>query len=351
MPALADYVVVGAGLTGATIARLLKDAGLDVAVVERREVVGGNCHDQMIDGFRVHTYGPHYFRTNSERIWLFVNRFADWYPFEARVMTQVDGKRENWPLQAEIIARECGDNPAMFYRPNPANFEEAVLNKLPLRIYRKYVHGYTLKQWGVEPCMLDASLAARFDVHHGDTRLKDSRYQALPRDGYTAMVTAMLDGIRVHLGAEYRPDKVVARRCVFFTGPIDEYFDFALGRLRYRSQERKLRKFALAAGWKSFFPVAQMNYPSLASPFLRSIEWGHLMENPPTGRTMITQEVPQDGGYEYPFPDASNRELYERYCRGVPDRVVFCGRLGEYRYLDMDQAIGRAMKLAERVIC
>jgi UDP-galactopyranose mutase len=357
---IADYFVVGSGLTGATIARTLTDRGHDVVVVERRRHVGGNVHDHTHpSGIRIHTYGPHYFRTSSDSIWAYVGRFAEFYPFAAVLMSEIDDQLEHWPIQEEYIMRSVGEGWRPSHQGPAANFEEASLAMMPAVVYRKFVRGYTAKQWGIDPHKLAADLAGRFDVRRdGDVRLKTSRYQGIPRGGYSAFMQRMLDGIRVVAGVDYlaHRDEFAARRTVFFTGPIDEYFGFDLGRLVYRAQRREHR-FLPCVRWHQ--PVAQVNHPSLAVPAIRTLEWKHMMEpdlrEVPEG-TVITTETPytpeDPGAYEYPFPDAANQLLYARYRERADaiDRLVVCGRLGEYRYYDMDQAIGRALTLARRAL-
>ena len=360
MTTSADYLIVGSGLTGATIARALADRGRDVVVVERRAHLGGNVHDEAHpSGIRLHTYGPHYFRTSSDDIWRYVRRFAEFYPFEAVLMTLVDGRLEHWPVQEEYIGRTIGADWRPSHRGPAANFEEASLAMMPVEIYGKFVRGYTLKQWGVDPRSLAAGLAGRFDVRRdGDTRLKPSRYQGIPRGGYALMMRRMLDGIRVVSGVDYLRHRAefTARRKIFFTGPIDEYFGFDLGRLSYRGQRRDHR-FLADVAWHQ--PVAQVNHPDPTVPTIRTLEWKHMMEpelREGLAGTLLTTETPytpQDpAAYEYPFPDAANQRLYVRY-RDRADGVaglVMCGRLGEYRYYDMDQAIGRALTLARRAL-
>lgn len=357
---IADYLVIGAGLTGATIARTLADHGRDVVLVERRPHLGGNVYDEVHpSGIRLHTYGPHYFRTSADEIWRYVRRFADFYPFEAVLMTQVDGRLEHWPLQEEYIRRTLGADWHPSHQGAAANFQEASLAMMPAEVYWKFVRGYTQKQWGVDPLTLKAGLAGRFDVRHdGDTRLKTSRYQGIPRGGYARLVRRMLDGIRVVTGIDYLRQRkhFAGRRKVFFTGPIDEYFGFDCGRLAYRGQRRDHR-FLPDVDWHQ--PAPQVNHPDPAVPTIRTLEWKHMME--PELRdtlpgTLITTETPytphDPADYEYPFPDGANQRLYERY-RDRAERVpglVMCGRLGEYRYYDMDQAIGRALTLARRAL-
>ena len=175
----ADYVVVGSGLTGAVIARLLADAGREVLVVDRRPHPGGNVHDTVRQGgIRVHTYGPHYFRTNSESVWRFVNRFAHFYRYEAVLASLVDGRYERWPVAAEYIRRTVSDAWQPAFSGTPSNFEEASLAMMPESVYRSFVKGYTEKQWGVTARSLSADLAGRFDVRtDDDLRLKRQRHQ------------------------------------------------------------------------------------------------------------------------------------------------------------------------------
>lgn len=357
---IADYVVVGAGLTGATIARTLADHGRDVVVLDRRNHIGGNVHDEFhASGIRIHTYGPHYFRTSSERIWEYVCRFAEFYPFEAVLMSAIDGRLEHWPVQEEYILRAIGRDWRPSHEGPAQNFEEASLAMMPALVYEKFVKGYTAKQWGVEPRSLAAALAGRFDVRRdGDVRLKSSRYQGIPRGGYTAFMRRMLDGLRVLTGVDYLKERAsfVARRGTLFTGPIDEYFGFDLGRLAYRSQRRRHR-YVSEVEWHQ--PVPQVNHPEPAAAAIRTLEWKHMMEpelRPILHGTVLTTETPYSptdpAHYEYPFPDAANQALYARY-RARADTIpglVVCGRLGEYRYYDMDQAIARALTLARRLL-
>lgn len=355
-----DYLIVGSGLTGATIARLLRDHGEEVVVLERRSHMGGNVHDFVhASGIRIHTYGPHYFRTSSERIWSYVQRFARFYSFEATVMTRIDDRLEHWPLTADYINRTLGGKWIPSYCGHIASFEDAALAMMPNAIYERFIKGYTRKQWGVAPRDLDASLASRVEVRfNDDRRLKLSRYQGLPFGGYAAFMQAMLEGIPVYTNVDYMVERssFVARKLVFFTGAIDEYFGYDLGRLTYRAQDRK-HTFLPSTQW--FQSVVQVNEPNAMIPYIRTIEWKHMAEPGMASLlkgTVITTETPyfpnHADQYEYPFPDFANRRLYLRYRERLKaaGALIVCGRLGEYRYLDMDQAIGRAMMLTDRVL-
>lgn len=355
-----DYLIVGSGLTGAVIARLLADAGREVMVVDRREHAGGNVHDHLHPcGVRIHTYGPHYFRTSSDRIWEFVTRFSPFYKYEAALKSHVDGAYENWPVGISYIRRAIGEHWKPEFSGKPRNFEEACLAMMPRLIYEKFVRGYTEKQWGVPARSLSASLAGRFDIRMDDEpRLKLSRYQGIPLSGYSDWMTRMLEGIEVRLGFDYLKDResITPGKLLVFTGPIDEFFSYALGRLAYRGQQRDHVYHPQA---KLVLPCGQVNNPSAdEGAHIRTLEWKHMLdagEAAGVRGTVLTTETPftplDPNQFEYPFPDEQNQLLYRRY-REVADKlngVLICGRLGEYRYYDMDQAIGRAMMLAERI--
>ena len=356
-----DFLVVGSGLTGAVIARTLFDAGRSVIVLERRSHQGGNVHDQLhASGICIHTYGPHYFRTKSEKIWNFVNRFSRFRRFEAIVKSLVDGCYENWPVAASYIRRTVGEAWGAEFTGKAMNFEEASLAMMPRVVYEKYVRGYTQKQWGVPPTALSASLAKRFDVREDDEpRLVRHHYQGIPENGYSNFMRELLRDIPVFLNCNYlkHRDELSARTMTVFTGPIDEYFGFDLGRLKYRGQRREHQYFS-EIDWAQ--PCIQVNNPNPANgAHVRTLEWKHMMPPECARRirgTVVTREItvtatdPND--YEYPFPDEANAKLYEAYAtraRTIP-RLMICGRLGEYRYYDMDQAIARAQVLAKRML-
>jgi UDP-galactopyranose mutase len=360
---LVDYLIVGSGLTGAVIARLLADAGREVLVVDRRHHLGGNVHDHAHEsGIRIHTYGPHYFRTSSERVWEFATRFAKFYEYEACLLSLVDGELAQWPIAGSYIKRIIGSNWRPEFSGKPSNFEEAALSIMPKLVYEMFVKEYNEKQWGVPARALSAKLCGRFDVRHDDEpRLKpQSKYQGIPVDGYAEWTRKMLDGIPVILNYDFlaQRERITARKCLVFTGPIDEYFGFDFGRLKYRGQRRS---HVYLPDVKNFTqPCGQINNPTHAGgTHIRTLEWKHMMEPAYAHRitgTVLTTESPytpeSPTDYEYPFPDDKNAQLYLDYRRRADtlERVLICGRLGEYRYYDMDQAIARSMALSERLL-
>jgi UDP-galactopyranose mutase len=356
-----DYLIVGSGLTGAVIARAAADAGQSVLVVDRRSHMGGNVHDHAHpSGIRIHTYGPHYFRTNDDKLWAFVNRFARFYKYEASLKSLVDGHMENWPIAGSYIRRVVGDQWEPEFKGQPTNFEEASLAMMPRVIYEKFVKGYSEKQWGVPACSLSATLARRFDVRQDDEpRLMRHKYQGIPEAGYSTFMQSLLQGIPVLLNCDYlrHRESFRPRKSLIFTGPIDEFFGFELGRLKYRGQTREHRYLPDVDQAQ---PCGQVNNPDPANgPHIRTLEWKHMMQPEYAGRvrgTVLTSETTvtpiNPNEYEYPFPDSANAELYRAY-RAKADQIpnlLICGRLGEYRYYDMDQAIARAMMLADRIL-
>lgn len=355
------YLVVGSGLTGAVIARTLTDAGKAALVVDRRPHMGGNVHDHFHpSGIRIHTYGPHYFRTNDDKLWSFVNRFARFYKYEAALKSWVDGRYENWPIAWSYIRQQIGEQWSPEFRGPPQNFEEAALALMPRLVYEKFVKGYSEKQWGVPPRQLAAGLVKRFDVREDDEpRLMRHRHQGVPEGGYAELMRNMLAGIPVMLNCDYLRHRAEfkAARTVVFTGPIDEYFGFDLGRLKYRGQRRE-HEYLADVDFAQ--PCGQVNNPDpLTGPHIRTLEWKHMMQPEYAQRikgTVLTREVtvtPEDPtDYEYPFPDEANARLYRAYrerANAIPGLLI-CGRLGEYRYYDMDQAIARAQLLAQRIL-
>ncbi len=358
----ADFVIVGAGLTGSTIARLLADHNQDVIILDRKNHLAGNVYDYSHEsGAMIHKYGPHYFRCGSEKIWKFLNRFTEFYNWSATLRSKVKGEYLNWPVNQDYIEKIAGkDWEQVKFTGEPSNFEEACLTKMPRHLYELFIKGYTEKQWGVKTTELDKELAVRITINKSNvnTLTPDHKWNALPRYGYTEMVKKVIGDIPLKLEFDYLQNKneVVANKMLIFTGPIDEFFGYKYGKLKYRGQNRRIEYLP---DTNEYQPCIQVNYPDTDDPRIRTIEWKHLMhpdEKSSVRGTVLTHETPftpeNANQYEYPFPDKLNKSLYNNYRSEAEQmaKVLICGRLGEYRYYDMDQAIGRAMMLAAGIL-
>jgi UDP-galactopyranose mutase len=357
-----DYHIIGSGLTGSTIARLLSDEGKKVLVIEKRSHVGGNVFDHVHEsGIRVHTYGPHYFRTSSQTIWNYVNRFDDFYEYVASIKSYVDGRYENWPIAVSYIRENIGDNWAPSYKGEPKNFEEAALSLMPEKIYYKFIRGYNIKQWGVDPKTLSVDLIKRFDVRMDDDPrlMPHHKHQGIPKKGYANFMKEMLKGIPVMLNVDYLNNRNIFNpsKKIIYTGPIDAFFNFQFGKLKYRGQNR-VHEYLPEIDFK--YPYGQINNPQMENgEHIRTLEWKHFME-PQFAReikgTVLTKEItitPTNyNDFEYPFPDIENKLIFSKYqeLANQDDNLIICGRLGEYRYYDMDQAIGRAFKITKDLL-
>lgn len=357
-----DYLVVGSGLTGATIARHLVDGGYRVQVVDRRSYIGETLADRVHEsGIIVGLHGPHFFRTDSESVWRFVNRFGAFHTYRAIVRTQIDGRLENWPIAEGYIRRTLGKAWKPDFTGMAMNFEEAALAMMPRAIYDRFIKGYTEKQWGVPANTLSSQLCRRLDVRANDDPYltPHATFQGIPTAGYSAWLTRMLEGVRVDLNINYLSDRRAfrPRNLTIYTGPIDEYFNFSLGRLSYRGHQRTTKHLV---NDRRVLPCAQVNHPDLADgQKVRTIEWKHLMRRDLAGNvrgTVVTEEVPfaatNPMDFECPVPDETNEDLYMDYSRLAQQEssVLFCGRLGEYQYYDMDQEISRAAGFARKIL-
>ena len=355
-----DYLIVGAGFAGSVIAeRLAEGLGRRVLLIDRRPHIAGNAYDHYDEaGVLVHRYGPHIFHTNAQRIVDYLSRFTEWRPYEHRVLAQVDGQLVPIPInlttlnalyglsmsseEAEVFLAERAE-PVATIRTS----EDVVVNQIGRELYEKFFRGYTRKQWGLDPSALDKSVTSRIPTRTSeDDRYFGDTFQIMPTDGYTQMFERMLDhpNIDLLLNTDFKAvrDEVKYAHLIY-CGPIDEYFDFQLGHLPYRS----LRFEHQTLEQEHYQPVAVVNYPHPDVPYTRITEYKHL-----TGqthpRTSITYEFPcDDGDPYYPVPRAENAELYKRY-RALAEQtpnVTFLGRLGTYKYYNMDQVVGQALAL------
>ncbi len=360
-----DTLIVGAGFAGAVLAeRLAAGSGQRVLLIDRRPHVAGNAYDHHdAAGILVHKYGPHIFHTNSQEIVSYLSRFTHWRPYEHRVLASVRGALVPMPINRVTLnmlydLRLKDDaEAAAFLReraePVPVirDSRDAVVSQIGTDLYKTLFEGYTRKQWGLDPSQLDKSVTSRVPTRTSiDDRYFLDAYQIMPRDGYTRMFENMLDhpSIRVETGVDFRDlarENLAAH--TVFTGPIDEYFGHRFGPLPYRS----LTFHHQTLDQRRFQPVAVVNYPSEDVPFTRVTEYKHL-----TGqvhqRTSISHEYASaEGDPYYPVPRAENQALYRRYealAAQTPD-VTFIGRLGSYRYYNMDQVAGQALATWRRM--
>ena len=384
-----DFLIVGAGLYGASAARVLADKGYRVLVVEKRGHIGGNAYTEMREGICVHMYGAHIFHTDSDRVWEFINRFAGFNNYIHMPAANWNGElyslpfnmntfREMWGVTeaaeaAAIIERQIRN--AGLSGSEPANLEEQAIALVGTDLYEKLIKGYTEKQWG-RPCReLPASIIRRIPVRfeYNNNYFKD-RYQGIPECGYTEMVSAMLEGIEVRTETDFldpgiREELSLLADRIIYTGQIDAYYDYCFGPLEYRGLRFETETLDMSRGTagRYFQDRAVVNYTDSHTPWTRIIEHRHFTEDPcAAGRglqcsnedripevSVITREYPSDWvpGDEafYPVPDHDNRSRYERYLTlaSKDEKIIFGGRLGSYSYYDMDDAIEAALIMTD----
>lgn len=355
-----DILIVGAGFAGAVCARELAEAGRKVLVIDKRSHIGGNAYDRIDEhGVLIHPYGPHIFHTNSRRIFEWLSRFTDWRFYEHRVLAQVEGQLLPIPINRTTINRlygldldEAGVAAWLEKVREPRDpirtSEDVVLNSVGRDLCDKFFRGYTRKQWGLDLSELSAGVAARIPTRtNDDDRYFTDTYQFMPADGYTALFRRMLDhpNITVQLNTDYFTlrHQIEANHTVY-TGPIDAFFDYCYGPLPYRSL-RFEHQHLPDVEW--FQAVGTINYPN-EHDYTRITEFKHLTGQRHSG-TSIVKEYPQAQGEPYyPVPRQENEVLFKRYEELAKKRsdVSFVGRLAQYRYYNMDQVVGAALKLS-----
>ncbi|CAD2253030.1 UDP-galactopyranose mutase [Xanthomonas arboricola] len=360
-----DYLIIGAGFAGSVLAeRLAAGLGKRVLVVDRRPHIGGNAYDFHDDaGVLIHRYGPHIFHTNAQRIVDYLSNFTQWRPYEHRVLAQVGEQQVPIPINMTTLNRLYGlqltteEEAAAFLasRAEPVadiqTSEDVVINQVGRELYETFFQGYTRKQWGLDPSQLDKSVTSRVPTRtNDDDRYFTDTFQQMPLHGYTRMFERMLDhpNIKVMLNTDYREirDELDYDQLVY-SGPVDEYFDYCYGKLPYRS----LRFEHSTVDQEHFQSVATVNYPAEDVAYTRITEYKHLtgQQHP---KTSLTHEYPSaEGDPYYPIPRAENAELYRRYERLAAEtpNVTFLGRLGTYKYYNMDQVVGQALALFKRI--
>lgn len=360
-PEAVDFLIVGAGVAGIVLAeRLASQCGKTSLIVDRRAHVGGNCYDSVnSDGILTHAYGPHYFRTNSSQIVDYLSRFTEWHHIEYRILSSIGGKYWPFPINLNTFEQFIGrpstteemEECLAQWRidiPFPKNSEEMIISQVGWKLYELFFKNYTRKQWHCDPKDLDPSVCGRIPIRtNRDNRYLSEKFQALPRDGYTAMFNRMVAHplIQISLQTDYRDLPPSLRyKYLIYTGMIDEFYQYRFGPLPYRS----LRFEPETLDIEYWQPAVQVNYPN-EHDFTRIVEIKHA-----TGqihpRTTIVREYPEDFGPGrepyYPVPSPSAKAIYRQYAEiaKTERHVSFVGRLATYRYYNIDQVIGMALK-------
>ncbi len=366
-----DWLVVGAGLTGAVFANEAKRRGYRVLVAEKRGHIGGNVYTETCGGIEVHRYGAHIFHTSDSEVWEYANRFADFAPFINEPLARYGDKLyhlpfnmntfyEMWGVTTPDEAKAIIDRQRSEIKGEPDNLEEQAISMVGRDIYETLVKGYTLKQWGKAPAELPASIIRRLPVRFTfNNNYFNDRWQGIPRHGYTKLVEALLDGIEVRLNTDYlaqRNTLTAAAGKILFTGPIDQYFDYRFGPLEYRSLRFETAEYPQ----QNFQGNAVINETAADVPYTRTIEHKHFapgnQELQQHQHTVVTYEYPQPWtlGKEpfYPLNDARNTAILQQYQQAAKQEAMVCfgGRLGRYQYLDMDDTIRAALDLARDVL-
>ena len=360
-----DYLIVGAGLFGAAFAREAVDAGKSVLVIDKRDHIGGNVYTESMEGINVHRYGAHIFHTNDRKVWDYVNRFATFNRYTNSPVANYHGELYSLPFNMYTFNKMWGvttpqEAEAEIARQrqaagitDPQNLEEQAISLIGTDIYEKLVKGYTEKQWG-RPCtQLPAFIIKRLPVRLTfDNNYFNAKYQGIPEGGYTKMVEQMLDGIEVRLNQDYLADKAnwdAMAGKVIYTGSIDAYFNFCYGPLSYRS----VRFETEVLDTPNYQGNAVINYTDRETPYTRIIEHKHF-EFGTQPKTVISKEYSSEWqpGVEpyYPVNDEKNTALYQQYkaLGDAEEKTIFGGRLGEYRYYDMDAVLLSALALVEK---
>ena len=360
-----DYLIVGAGLFGATIAQRAKEAGKSVLVIEQRPNIGGNVYTEEVDGIHVHKYGAHIFHTDYKDVWDYVNRFAEFNRYTNSPVARYKNEIYNMPFNMNTFAkiwddvitpedamRHINEEKKEMEGIEPVNLEEQAISLVGRTIYEKLIKGYTEKQWN-RPCTeLPAFIIKRLPVRLiYDNNYFNDKYQGIPIGGYTKLVEGMLEGIEVKLNTDFFDDKekyLKMADTVVYTGMLDEYFGYKLGRLEYRSLRFDTKEFNM----DNYQGNAVVNYTGREVDYTRVIEHKHFdNSNNVTDKTIVTFEYPSDWDPSkepyYVINDDKNNKLRDEYqeLAKKEKNVIFGGRLAEYKYYDMDDVIKAAMDI------
>lgn len=363
-----DFIIVGSGLYGAVSAYELTKKGKKCLVLEKRNHIGGNIYTKEIEGIQVHEYGAHIFHTHDKKIWDYMNQFAEFNQYINQPVARYKNECYNLPFNMNTFTklwpdvftpldamRKIEEEKKDFHIENPKNLEEQAINLVGKTIYEKLVKGYTAKQWG-KPCTeLPAFIIKRLPVRFiFDNNYFNDRYQGIPIGGYTKVIEKMLSGIEVRLNVDFfekKDEYIKQAKKIIYTGPIDQYFDYCYGALEYRTVhfEKEILDCANYQG------NAVINYTEYEVPYTRIIEHKHFEFDTTSPKTVISKEYSStwklgDEPY-YPVNDEANGALYQQY-KKLADKeqnVIFGGRLGQYKYFDMDDVIASALETLKSI--
>lgn len=357
-----DYLLVGAGLHNAVFAHFAKKAGKRCLVLEKRGHTGGNIYCEEIEGIHVHKYGAHIFHTSDREVWDFVNAFSECNRFTNAPVANYKGEIYNlpfnmntfskmWNIRTPREAKKIIDAQRAEVKGEPTNLEEQAISLVGTDIYTKLIKGYTEKQWGTDCKNLPAFIIKRLPVRFTyDNNYFNDRYQGIPEGGYNVLINSLFAGCDVELHTDYLKQRKKwneKAKQVLYSGPIDAYFDYRLGNLEYRS----LRFETEILEEENFQGNAVVNYTERDIPWTRIIEHKHFAFGHQE-KTVVTKEYPENWDLQkepyYPVNNEKNQTLYAAYrALANGEKTIFCGRLGEYQYYDMDKVISRAMRMAE----
>ena len=359
-----DFLIVGAGFAGSVAAeRLASVHNKKVLLIDRRSHVAGNAYDHIDEhGVMIHKYGPHIFHTNSPAVVNYLSQFTEWRPYEHRVLSSVNGRLLPIPINLDTINgfynKNLTESEAEAFlqtlaepRDQIRTSEDVIISKVGRELYEKFFRNYTRKQWGLDPSELDSSVIARVPTRtNRDDRYFTDEFQAMPLEGYTRMFERMLDhpNISVMVDTEFLDVRDASKyKEVIFTGPIDEFFQHKYGALEYRSLQFRYETHQADL----VQPVAVINHPN-EHPYTRVTEFKHLTGQKHQNSTLVYEYPTAEGDPYYPVPRAVNKDRYLRY-RTLSEQapgVYFSGRLGTYRYYNMDQVVAQSLTLCDRIM-
>jgi len=363
-----DYLIVGSGLYGAICAYELNKRGRSVLVLEKRNHIGGNIYTDMVEGINVHKYGAHIFHTHAKAIWDYINRFAEFNNYVNQPIARYKNECYNLPFNMntftklwrdvftpEEAKKRIEEERTKDFTETPKNLEEQAINLVGKTIYEKLVKGYTEKQWGRKCTELPAFIIKRLPVRFTfDNNYFNDRYQGIPVGGYTGIIEKMLEGVEVRLNTDFfdrKDDYLKNTQKVIYTGAIDRFFDYCYGALEYRSVKFETEILDCT----NYQGNAVINYTEYEVPYTRIIEHKHFEFDSTSPKTVISREYSSawklgDEPY-YPVNDEKNGSLYQKY-KALADKeanVIFGGRLGQYKYFDMDDIIMSALELLKKL--